>query len=186
MGGRVRGMVVDQWTNQWDTVDGPKRRAVQVGKKPVAQLRIAPEDAEGRLPVGPGLSRSGMSMGPGMREEQSHLRPAHVQFRAGRVRQCRYRKKAADVKAGKGRARQDPAERAAQTGRHVGKGACGIAAPVHGISLRAGVSRASPDEPVIVYLFGRLKDSPLVKQRIQVVQLLSRRAVVSNGVVRQV
>src|SRR5439155_21043546 len=103
--GRVRGMVVEQRTNQWDTIDGPKRRAVQVGKQPVAQLRIAPEDAEGRLPVGPGLSRSGMSMGPGMREEQSHLRPTHVQFRAGRVRQCRYRKKAADVKAGKGRAR---------------------------------------------------------------------------------
>src|SRR5436305_10246678 len=107
VGRRVRGIVVDQRTNQWDTVGGPKRRAVQVGKQPVAQLRIAPKDAERRLTIGPWLARRGMPVRPGVREEQSHLRPAHVQFRTWRVRQRGYIKKAADDENGKSHTRKD-------------------------------------------------------------------------------
>src|SRR5213079_2290150 len=116
---------------------------------------------QGRLTVCPRLARCGVPMGPSMREEQSHLRPAHIQLGTGRVRQSGNTKKAADIEAGEGRARHDPAERAAQAGRHVFEGACGIAAPVHRSALRARVARTSPDQAVVVYFHRRLKDGTL-------------------------
>src|SRR5881397_4447003 len=165
-------MVVGQRTNQRDSIRSPKRRAVEVRKQPVAQLRIAPEDAERRLTIGPNLARRSMSVGPCVREEQSHLRPANVEFGTGWVRQCGSPKKATDVEAGKRGTRHDPAERATQAGRHVRKGAGGITAPMHRGPLRARIAGTSPDQAVTMDLFRRIKDGALVKQGIQVVQLL--------------
>ena len=127
-----------------------------------------------------------MSVRPGVREEQSHLSPADVELRTGGIRQRGNSKKAANVEAGKRGARQDPTERAAQTRGHVGKGAAGIAAPVHGIPLGAGVARTSPDQAVAVDITRRVKDRLLIEQWIEVVQPLGGRAVERHGIVRQV
>ena len=123
-----------------------------------------------------------MPVGASMREEQAHLRPPNIEFGAGRIGQRRNPKEATHVEAGEGRSREDPAQGAAQAGGHIVEGAARIAAPVHRVSLRPGVSGTPPDETVAVDLFRRLEDGPLVEKRIEVVELLGRCAVMRHSV----
>ena len=57
---------------------------------------------------------------------------------------------------------------------------------MHWVSLRSRVTGTTPDEAVAVNRLRRLEDGPLVEQRIEIVQLLGRRAIVRDRVNRQV
>src|SRR5207244_5617894 len=95
-------------------------------------------------------------------------------------------KETAHVEAGEGRSREDPAQRAPQTGGHIVEGAARITTPVHRVSLRPGVRGTPPDETVAVDLFRCLEDGPLVEKRLEVMELLGAGAVMGHGIVRHV
>src|SRR5207237_5036688 len=113
---------------------------------------VFPENRERGLTVGPRLARRGMPVGASMREEQAHLRPPNIEFGAGRIGERRNPKEATHVEAGEGRSREDPAQGATQTGRHVIEGTTGIATPLHRVSLRPGVLATPPDATLAVDL----------------------------------